>query len=108
MGLLVSRLETNSFTPRNQQFHAGKQKVSRVETKSVLQREQRFQIPKLGERNAETVLSKGLTAGCSLNYRTIYACKQQKTMGKKSYILYFTQTYLLTLQPYYERYDTTI
>ncbi len=24
-------------------------------------------------------------------------------MGKKSYILYFTQTYLLTLQPYYER-----
>lgn len=28
-------------------------------------------------------------------------------MGKKSYILYFTQTYLLTLQPYYERYDTT-
>ena len=29
-------------------------------------------------------------------------------MGKKSYILYFTQTNLLTLQPYYERYDTTI
>ena len=29
-------------------------------------------------------------------------------MGKKSYILYFTQTYLLTLQPYYKRYDTTI
>ena len=29
-------------------------------------------------------------------------------MGKKSYILYFNQTYLLTLQPYYERYDTTI
>ena len=29
-------------------------------------------------------------------------------MGKKSYILYLTQTYLLTLQPYYERYDTTI
>ncbi len=29
-------------------------------------------------------------------------------MGKKSYILYFTQTYLLTLQPYYERYDTAI
>ena len=25
-------------------------------------------------------------------------------MGKKSYILYFTQTYLLTLQPYYESY----
>ena len=86
MGLLVSRLETNSFTPTNQQFHAGKQKVSNVETKSALQREQRFQIPKLGERNAETPLSKGLTAGCSLNYRTIYACKQQKTMGKKSYI----------------------
>jgi hypothetical protein len=86
MGLLVSRLETNSFTPRNQQFHAGKQKVSKVETKSALQREQRFQIPKPGERNAETALSKGLTAGCSLNYRTIYACKQQKTMGKKSYI----------------------
>ena len=82
----VSRHGTVSFTPRNQQFHAGKQKVSRVETKSVLQREQRFQIPKPGERNAETVLSKGLTAGCSLNYRTIYACKQQKTMGKKSYI----------------------
>jgi hypothetical protein len=52
---------------------------------STLQ-EQRFQIPKPGERNAETPLSKGLTAGCSLNYRTIYACKQQKTMGKKSYI----------------------
>ena len=29
-------------------------------------------------------------------------------MGKKSYILNFTQTNLLTLQPYYERYDTTI
>ena len=72
--------------PGNKKFHAGKQKVSRVETKSALQREQRFQIPKPGERNAETALSKGLTAGCSLNYRTIYACKQQKTMGKKSYI----------------------
>ena len=82
----VSRHGTVSFTPRNQQFHAGKQKVSRVETKSALQREQRFQIPEPGERNAETPLSKGLTAGCSLNYRTIYACKQQKTMGKKSYI----------------------
>ena len=78
--------ETDSFTPRNQQFHAGKQKVSKVETKSALQRGQRFQIPEPGERNAETPLSKGLTAGCSLNYRTIYACKQQKTMGKKSYI----------------------
>ena len=86
MGLLVSRLETNSFKPGNQQFHAGKQKVSRVETKSVLQREQRFQIPEPGERNAETPLSKGLTAGCSSDYRTIYACKQPKTMGKKSYI----------------------
>lgn len=82
----ISRHGTVSFTPRNQQFHAGKQKVSRVETKSALQREQRFQIPKLGERNAEMPLSKGLTAGCSLNYRTIYACKQPKTMGKKSYI----------------------
>ena len=29
-------------------------------------------------------------------------------MGKKSYILYFTQTYLLTLQPYYERYNTAL
>lgn len=29
-------------------------------------------------------------------------------MGKKSYILYFTQTYLLTLQPYYERYDLSL
>ncbi|RHK28143.1 hypothetical protein DW075_07685 [Bacteroides xylanisolvens] len=93
MGLLVSRLETNSFTPGNKVFHTEKPTVSCRETKSFkcrnkkcLQREQRFQIPKLGERNAETPLSKGLTAGCSLNYRTIYACKQQKTMGKKSYI----------------------
>ncbi|EFI39727.1 hypothetical protein DW691_14420 [Bacteroides xylanisolvens] len=86
MKLIVSHRETKCFTPRNQQFHAGKQKVSNVETKSALQREQRFQIPKLGERNAEMPLSKGLTAGCSLNYRTIYACKQPKTMGKKSYI----------------------
>ncbi|QRM97432.1 hypothetical protein GFH35_01330 [Bacteroides xylanisolvens] len=86
MKLIVSHRETKCFTPRNQQFHAGKQKVSNVETKSALQREQRFQIPEPGERNAEMPLSKGLTAGCSLNYRTIYACKQPKTMGKKSYI----------------------
>ena len=82
--------------------------MSSVETKSALQREQRFQISGPGEQSAETALSKGLTKEYSLDYRAIYACKQQKTMGKKSYILYFTQSYLLTLQPYYERYDTTI
>lgn len=65
-------------------------------------------MPEPGEQSTETALSKGLTKGDSFNYRMTYACKQQKTMGKKSYILYFTQTYLLTLQPYYERYDTTI
>ncbi|TRX47013.1 hypothetical protein FNW54_05595 [Bacteroides sp. HF-5092] len=72
---MVSHRETKCFTPRNQQFHAGKQKVSRVETKSVLQRDQRFQMSEPGERSAETALSKGLTEGCSLDYRTIYACK---------------------------------
>ena len=83
---VVSLLETDSFTPRNQQFHAGKQKVSNVETKSALQREQRFQISGPGEQSAETALSKGLTKEYSLDYRAIYACKQPKTMGKKSYI----------------------
>lgn len=29
-------------------------------------------------------------------------------MSKKSYIISYTPSYLLTLQPYYERYDTTI
>ena len=82
--------------------------MSSVETKSALQREQRFQISGPGKQSAETALSKGLTKEYSLDYRAIYACKQPKTMGKKSYILYFTQTYLLTLQPYYKRYDTTI
>ena len=32
----------------------------------------------------------------------------QKTMGKKSYIFSHTESYLLTLQLYYERYDATI
>lgn len=43
-------------------------------------------MPKPGEQSAETALSKGLTKGGSFDYRTTYACKQQKTMGKKSYI----------------------
>ncbi|KAA3793611.1 hypothetical protein F3F27_02785 [Bacteroides ovatus] len=86
MKLIVSHRETKCFTPRNQQFHAGKQKVSSVETKSALQREQRFQISGPGEQSTETALSKGLTKEYSLDYRAIYACKQPKTMGKKSYI----------------------
>ena len=51
-----------------------------------LQREQRFQISGPGKQSAETALSKGLTKEYSLDYRAIYACKQPKTMGKKSYI----------------------
>ena len=86
MGLLVSRLETNSFTPGNKVFHTEKPTVSCRETKSALQREQRFQISGPGEQSAETALSKGLTKEYSLDYRAIYACKQPKTMGKKSYI----------------------
>jgi hypothetical protein len=35
MGLLVSRLETNSFTPGNKVFHTEKPTVSCRETKSV-------------------------------------------------------------------------
>ena len=65
MGLLVSRNETNGFTPGNKVFHTEKPTVSCRETKSFKGRnkkcpttEQRFQIPKPGERNAETPLSK--------------------------------------------------
>lgn len=40
-------------------------------------------MPEPGEQSAETALSKGLTKGGSFDYRMTYACKQQKTMGKK-------------------------
>jgi len=86
MESLVSRLETSSFTPGNQQFHTEKPIVSCRETQSFKRRNKKFQMPEPGEQSAETALSKGLTKGGSFDYRMTYACKQQKTMGKKSYI----------------------
>ena len=62
--------------PGNKKCQVSKQKVPYNESKV-------FQISGPGEQSAETALSKGLTKEYSLDYRAIYACKQQKTMGKK-------------------------
>ena len=74
MGLLVSRLETNSFTPRNKVFHTEKPTVSCRETKKFQGSKQKvpyngskgFKYRNRGERNAEMPLIKRINSGMFL------------------------------------------
>ena len=54
MGLLVSRLETNSFTPRNKVFHTEKPTVSCRETKSFKGRNKKCPTTGAKVSNTET------------------------------------------------------
>lgn len=65
--------------PGNKKCQVSKQKVPYNESKGFKYRDRENKVLK-------QPYQKGLTKEYSLDYRAIYACKQPKTMGKKSYI----------------------